>query len=121
MAQETRTEAKARAATSPELFQLGAERLESLLERQKQLLDAFEQIQRDRISRMIEETEFASDLAARVSKARTVPDIMTVHQEWISRRVEMLAEDGRKFLDDSQNVANAMLRMLASNGRTSGT
>jgi hypothetical protein len=63
----------------------------------------------------MEETKLASEFAAKVAGARSIPDIMAIYQEWIAKCEELIAEDGRKFLQDSQKVANAALSLL-SNG-----
>jgi hypothetical protein len=105
-------------ATSPQtedLLRIGTTRFESLMAVHKKLLDTFEQVQRDRLTRTMEETKLASEFAAKVASARSIPDIMALYQQWIMKCEEMMAEDGRKFLDDSQKVANAALSLL-SNG-----
>jgi hypothetical protein len=104
--------------TSPsaqDFLQIGAKRFESLMEVHRKLLTTFERVQRDRLARAMEETKLASEFAAKVTSARSIPDIMAIYQQWISKCEEMIAEDGRKFLDDSQKVANAALSLL-SNG-----
>ena len=104
--------------TSPQtenLLRIGANRFESLMAVHKRLLDTFEQVQRDRLTRTMEETKLASEFAAKVASARSIPDVMALYQQWIMKCEEMMAEDGRKFLDDSQKVANAALS-LPSNG-----
>jgi hypothetical protein len=104
--------------TSPQtenLLRIGANRFESLMAVHKRLLDTFEQVQRDRLTRTMEETKLASEFAAKVASARSIPDVMALYQQWIMKCEEMMAEDGRKFLDDSQKVANAALSLL-SNG-----
>src|SRR5215475_9677776 len=101
--------------STDEFFQVGAKRFESLMEVHKELLDTFERVQRDRLARTMEETRLASEFAAKVASARSIPDIMAIYQQWIAKCEEMIAEDSRKFLDDSQKVANAALSLL-SNG-----
>jgi hypothetical protein len=99
-----------------DLFQLGGKPFESLMGIHKELLETLEQVQRDRLHRTMEEGKLASDLAARVASARSIPEVMALYQEWISTCSELFAEDGRKFVTDSQKVANVALRLLA-NGR----
>jgi len=84
------------------------------MEVHKKLLDAFGQAQRERIARTMEETKLASEFAAKVTSARSIPDIMAIYQQWIAKCEELIAEDGRKFVDDSQKVANAALRLLSN-------
>jgi hypothetical protein len=85
------------------------------MEVHKKLLDTFGQVQRERLARTMEETKLASEFAAKVAGARSIPDIMAIYQEWIAKCEELIAEDGRRFLQDSQKVANAALSLL-SNG-----
>src|SRR5215470_7685217 len=96
-------------AQTQDLLRIGATRFESLMAVHKKLLDTFEQVQRDRLTRTMEETKLASEFAAKVASARSIPDIMALYQQWMMKCEEMMAEDGRKFLDDSQKVANAAL------------
>jgi hypothetical protein len=101
--------------TTRNALQVGTRHLESLMEVHKKLLDTFGQVQRERLARTMEETKLASEFAAKVAGARSIPDIMAIYQEWIAKCEELIAEDGRKFLQDSQKVANAALSLL-SNG-----
>ena len=105
-----------RTTTTHDLFQIGGKRFESLMEVHRELLETFEQVQRDRLARTMEETKLASEFAAKAASARSVPEIMAIYQEWIAKCAEMFAEDGRKFLNDSQKVANAALSLM-SNGQ----
>jgi hypothetical protein len=45
---------------------------------------------------------------------------MAIYQDWMTRCAQMFDEDRRKFLDDSQKVANAALSLL-SNGQGNGS
>jgi hypothetical protein len=101
--------------TTRNVLQIGTKRLESLMEVHKKLLDTFGQVQRERIARTMEETQLASEFAAKVASARSIPDIMALYQEWITKCEQLIAEDGRRFLQDSQRMANAALGLL-SNG-----
>src|SRR5262249_15063309 len=116
---EQETMARTDPITSPtaqDFLQIGAKRFESLMEVHRKLLATFEQVQRDRLARTMEETKLASDFATQVTSERSRADIMAIYQQWITKCEEMIAEDGRKFLDDSQKVANAALSLL-SNGK----
>ena len=101
--------------TARNVLHIGTRQFESLMEVHKKLLDTFEQLQRERLARTMEEAKLASEFAAKVASARSIPDIMAIYQQWISKCEELIAEDGRQFLNDSQRVANAALRLL-SNG-----
>jgi len=116
------TDSEARAAPGPTTPNLGnfagfgAKRIETFMHVQKQLVEIFEQLNRDRLARAKQETELASEFAGKVTSARSIPDIMTAYQDWISKRMTLFAEDGRKLFEDSQKVINTTMRLL-SNGR----
>jgi hypothetical protein len=105
-----------KSTTTNDLFQIGGKRFDSLMETHRELLDTFEQVQRDRLARTMEETKLASEFAAKVASARSIPEIMALYQQWMAKCAELFAEDGRKFLNDSQRVANVALSLL-SDGR----
>jgi len=122
MAQAERPDpAKGRSAKSSDTMQIGAKQLASLMDMQRELLATLEQIHRDQLARTMEGTKLAADLAAKVTSARTIPDIVTIYQEWITRHMELFAEDSRRFLDDSQKIANATTRMLSRGEGGAGT
>src|SRR5262245_6444886 len=106
-------------AAAHNFLQIGAKRFESLMEVHKKLLDTFGQVQRERLARTMEETQLASEFAAKVAGARSIPDIMVLYQEWIAKCEQLIAEDSRRFLQDSQKMANAALGLLSNgNDRT---
>ena len=107
---------RVRPTTTTDWFQIGGKPFESLMEVHKQMLDTFEQVQRDRLARTMEEGKLASEFAAKATGARSLPELMAIYHEWMSKCAEMFAEDSRKFMTDSQKVANAAVRLL-SNGR----
>jgi hypothetical protein len=111
---EPRSEsASGKSTKSSDPLQIGANHLASLMGMQRELLSTLEQIQRDQLARTMEGTKLVADLAAKVTSARSIPDIVTIYQEWITRHMELFAEDSRRFLNDSQKIANATTRMLS--------
>jgi Phasin protein len=118
------THTEARASLGPttsqvatgDFVELGAKRIEAFMEVQKQLVEIFEQLNRDQLVRAKQETELASELAGKVTSARSIPDIMNAYQEWISKRMTLFTEDGRKLFEDSQQVIGTTMRLL-SNGK----
>src|SRR6516165_9733267 len=103
-------------AMAGDLVGFGAKRIETFMEVQKQLVETFEQLNRDQLARAKQETEIASAFAGKVTSARSIPDIMTAYQEWLSKRMTLFTEDSRKLFEDSQKVVNATVRLL-SNGK----
>ena len=104
-----------------DLLEFGGKRVEALMDVQKKLLETFEQINRDRLARLQQETELASAFAGKLTSARSIPDVMSAYQEWAAKRMEMFADDSRKMFDDSQKVFNATTKLMSNGGGGPGT
>ena len=87
--------------------------VETVKEAQKQLLDTFEQFNRQQLARGKREMEFASEFAGKITSARSVPDVMNAYQNWISKRMALYVEDGRKLFEDSQRVLNTTMKLFS--------
>jgi hypothetical protein len=86
-----------------------------MLAMQKGLLDAYEEISRAWLARVKSESEFWSELAAKVSGARSVPDALGAYQQCVAQRMQMAAEDGRQVVEDSQKIMGTIARSLSHN------
>jgi hypothetical protein len=123
MVQENRKARSESAAERPipeDVMAFGGQRIEALMNVQKELLDTFEQINRERLARAQQETKLASEFAGRLTTARSIPDVMTAYQEWAGKRMEMFTEDGRKLAEDSQKIFSATARLLSNGTKGSG-
>ena len=92
---------------------LESKRVETVKEAQKQLLDTFEQFNRQQTARAKQEMELASEFAGKITSARSVPDVMNAYQNWISKRMALYVEDGRKLFEDSQRVLNTTMKLFS--------
>ena len=90
-----------------------AKRVGAVKKVQKQLLDTFEQFNRQQLVRSKQEAELASEFAGKITSARSVPDVINAYQNWISKRMALYAKDGRKLFDDSQRILNTTMKPLA--------
>ena len=67
----------------------------------------------------------ASEFSAKLTAARSIPDVATACQEWTSRHMEMAAEDAKRIFADGQKMAETGARLLSSgwlpNGKTGST
>src|SRR6478735_1763183 len=81
-------------------------RVETVNEVQKQLLDTFEQFNRQQLARGKQEMEFASEFAKEITSARSVPDVMNAYQNWISKRMTL-------YVEDSRSAFNATMKLLS--------
>jgi hypothetical protein len=50
------------------------------------------------------EAKLASELAAKLTAARSFPDVMAAYQEWGTRQLEMIGGETKHFLDDAQKL-----------------
>jgi hypothetical protein len=89
-----------------------SKRVETVKEVQKQLLDTFEQFNRQQLARGKQEMEFASEFAGEITRARSVSDVMNAYEAWICKRMALYVEDSRKLFEDSQRVLNTTMKVL---------
>jgi hypothetical protein len=113
-----RTEQPAMPNVLPEIAEMGKKRMEGFVDAQKEMLNNLQETNRQWFDRMQSEAKVASDFANRMMGARSVPDAMTVYQEWASRQLEMTAEDAKRFFADGQKFMECSTRLLSS-GRPS--
>jgi hypothetical protein len=110
---------------TPEFIAIGAKRIEELAGAQSELLKAFQAANLGWINRMQAESHLASDIGARLTSARSIPEVATACQEWTSRRIAMATEDAKHLVTDTQNIMATGMRMLSNgwphDGRGGGT
>jgi hypothetical protein len=98
-----------------ELTAMGSERLNDFVNVQTEFLDKIEQSNRYWLDRLQSEANLASEFAAKLTAARSLPDAISVCQECTNRRIEMIAEDGRQAFTNTQSLMKTGAR-LWSNG-----
>src|SRR5271154_6985849 len=75
-----------------QVLKLGQRRMEALMLAQKELIDTYERTNKDWCARAKLEASVASELATNMAAARTIPEAAAVYQEWMNRRMRMLAD-----------------------------
>ena len=81
-----------------------SKRLETVKEVQKQLLDTFEQFNREQLARARQEIDLASELSGKVASARSMPDVVNAYQSWISKRMALFVEDGQRIVNTTMKL-----------------
>ncbi len=97
-------------STPVPFFELGKEQTEAMLNMQRELVDAYEQASRAWLSRVKSEADLWSELAAKLSATRSVPEAMEAYQSFIAQRMQMAAEDGRRQSEEAQAMMQRFTR-----------
>lgn len=87
-------------------------RIEDFVNAQSEVLGKFQETNREWLDRLQSEATLTSELASKLTAARSIPDAMTACQNWTNRRLEMMAEDGRHVLADSQKFMEVGTRLV---------
>ena len=110
---------------SAEFAAVGKKRIEEFGKAQTEFVDKLRETNRQWFERMQSEATLASEFAARLTAARSIPEVATAYQEWANRQMEMAAEDAKRVFADSQKLVEAGVHFLSngwlSNGKASGT
>ena len=104
-----------------EFAELGKKRIEEFVNTQKELVEKFQEMNRQWFDRAQAEANLASELASKLTAARSIPDAMAAYQEWASRRFEMMAEDGKHLLADTQKFMEAATHLLPNGSLIKGS
>jgi hypothetical protein len=113
-AERTEQPAKPDLMVFPEMAEMGKKRIEGFVDAQREMLNNLQETNRQWFDRMQSEARVASDFANKMMGARSIPDAMTVYQEWANRQLEMTAEDAKRFFADGQKFMECSTRLLSS-------
>src|SRR5262245_43170123 len=100
---------------------LGKEQTDATVNMQNELLAAYEQANHAWLARMRSETEFWSDLMAKLATTRSVPEALEAAQKGATLRTQMAAEDVRRLTEDYQKIMQKFGRPLLSGWPTKST
>jgi hypothetical protein len=98
----------------------GQEQTEAMLGMQKELLDAYEQASRAWLARVRSEVDLWTELAAKLTATRSLPEAVGTYQECMTQRMQMAADDGRRMSEECQKFMQKFTRPL-SNGWPTGS
>jgi hypothetical protein len=97
-----------------EFAEISKLRVEDFITVQTEFLESVQEASLYWIERMQSEANLASTFAAKLAAARSIPDVMTEYQEWTGRQFEMIAEDGKQLLTDTEKFVETGAHSLAS-------
>ncbi len=87
---------------------------------QTEQLEKLQEVNRNWIDRMKSQAKLGSEFAAKLTAARSIPEVATAYQEWAGRQMEMAAEDAKRIFADGQKLAETGARFLSNGWRTNG-
>ena len=108
--------------TPAEFTATAMQRFEEFAKAQTEQFDNFQETNRQWLDRVQAEANLASEFVSKLTAARSIPDAMTAYQEWGSRRLEMMAEDTKHIMDNTQKfMQTSSARLLANGWQSKGT
>jgi hypothetical protein len=99
-----------------EALNWGQHQTESALNLQKTILESCEQASRAWIDRMQSEISLWSDLASKLGSTKSMPEAFEAYTKCMSQRMQMAADDGRKLVEEAQQMTQKFAQSLG-NGR----
>ena len=98
--------------------EFGKQCLEELVKAQTELFESLQETNRHWLERVQSEVALASTFAAKLTATRSVPEAMTTCQEWTGRQMEMIAENGKLLVADTQKFMETGARLLWNDWRS---
>lgn len=105
-----------KAGVPPNVANWGQHQTEAALNLQKAIMESCEQASRTWIDRMQSEISLWSDLASKLSSTKSVPEAFETYSKCMSQRMQMAADDGRKLVEEAQQLTQKLTQSLG-NGR----
>jgi hypothetical protein len=99
----------------PEFVAMGKKRIKEAAAVREELFKTLQETNLSWFNRMEVEARLASEIGAKLTAARSIPEVTAAYQEWTSRRMEMASEDVRRLVADTQKIMETGMRLL-SNG-----
>jgi uncharacterized damage-inducible protein DinB len=97
-----------------EFAAFGKKRIGEFVQAQTELLDEIQEANRHWLDRIQSEANLASELASKLSTARSMPDAMAASRDWATQYFTMLAEDGKHLADDTRKFMETGARLFSS-------
>ena len=92
-----------------ELAAIGKQRFQDFVSAQDELLNQLRKLNEIWLDRLRSDANLASEFTAKLTEARSIPEAMSASQEWTTRRLQMMAEDGAPASPLSQAAARRIL------------
>jgi len=103
--------------TAAEFSAMGKKHMEEFAKAQTEILDQVRAVNQQWMERLQYQANLAARVAAQLATAHSIPEAMSIYREWTSQQLEIMANDGKHLLEDTQKLIGASARLL-SNGWT---
>jgi Phasin protein len=115
------TTSSSTAAKPPFLLNWGQDRTEAAMGLQKAILESCEQASRAWLDRVQSEVSLWSDLANKLSATKSVPEALETYTKCVSQRMQMAADDGRRMVNEAQQMTQKFAQTLGNGWPTAST
>jgi hypothetical protein len=100
-----------------EFVTMGKQRVEDLVKAQTEIFAKLQRTNRHWFERMQSEADLTSNLASQLTAARSLSDAMAACQGWTTRHFELMVEDTKHLLDDTQELIQTGARLMVGSRR----
>ena len=95
---------------------MGKQCIEELVDVQSELFETLQQTNRHWLERVQSEAALSSRLATKLTATRSVSEAMATCEELASCQIEMIAEDSKLLVADTQRFMETGARLLGTTG-----
>jgi Phasin protein len=95
-----------------ELAAIGQQRFQDFVSAQVELLHQLRALNEIWLNRLRSDANLASEFTAKLTETRSIPEAMWASQEWTTRRLQIMAEDGQQLATVIQKLAETSARLL---------
>jgi hypothetical protein len=86
---------------------------EAAIALQTEILDAYQKAGDAWLARVKSEVDFWSDLSTKLTATRSVPEALENYTKFVSQRMQMTADDGRRLFNDCQKITQKIALSLS--------
>ena len=98
-----------------QLGEAGKQGAQAVAEAQQKLFAEFQGIGQHWVARAKSEADLASELIAKLTAARSVPESAAAYQEWATRRMQLTIEDSQRLFADGLKLMETSTRLFPGN------
>jgi hypothetical protein len=121
MANKETMGSQAQKAVPPPLMNWGQEQSEAAMALQKTLLESCDQASRVWLARVQSEMSLWSDLANKMSGTKSIPEAFDTYTKGVSQRMQMAAEDGKRLVEEYQQLTQKIAKSLGNGWPSAST